>query len=503
MNVLLINVPSRKGKGGFMLPLGLLYVGAIIERYGHKAKIVDLYLENHSAKNFDPSRLDDVIENFKPNIVGYGGIATSYGITKQLSLYMKERYPEIIQIAGGALASTFELLLTKAKVDVVFHGEAEVGLPIFLERLVKGESIRDIPGTSCLLNGQVTRNPPTKQIEDLDEIPFPAYHLVDVTQYLHPVQDWIDVYKLSLKEDPRFEDLLKNIRNKTHFIPIITSRGCTYRCLFCYRHVRGFRQHSVKYVIEHIKYLQKTYGVNGFQFSDELFNENPAWVMEFCDAIEQNNLDIFYIVGGARVDKVDEKMLCRLKETGCVEIDYGQESGSDIILREYRKGVTSQKNKEATTLTNQVGIFSPVQLVIGSPSETDETINETIQFLKDVNAHDFALNYLIPLPETPIWRYVTERKLITDVEKYLDNVAEYGGAGLLVNLTKESDQTVSKWAEKISYEMTKNYYETTNRLGLYFLYLWIGKARIYFGPFIPPSIKKKIGGFLKRFYIKI
>jgi len=262
----------------------------------------------------------------------------------------------------------------------------------------------------------------------------------------------------------------------------------------------GHRQHSVKYVIEHIKYLQRTCGISGFQFSDELFNRDPKWVMEFCDAIEREKLDIFYMVS-ARVDKIDENMLRHLKQTGCIMIEYGQESGLDLVLKEYKKGVSAERNREITKLTQKVGLLSIVQLVIGSPSETNETIKETIQFLKDVNAYQFSLNYLIPLPETPSWKYVMERNLIKDVEKYLDDVAEYGGVPL-VNLTRYPDQVWKSWGAKISYELNKHYCRTTNRLWLYFFYLLEGKARIYFGPHIPHFLKKIIVRFLERYHLR-
>lgn len=326
MNILLITVPSRKGIGGFTLPLGLLYVGAIIEGCGHKAKLIDLYLDDVELKDFDHGffdKIDTIIEDYKPSIIGYSGIATSYGRTKQLSQHIKSNYPDIMQIAGGPLASVYDLLLTKTKVDVVFHGEAEVSLPIFLERFE--QKIYDIPGISYLLNGKVVRNDPAEQIKDLDRIPFPAYHLVDLSRYFNPVKHWLDAYKLQLNSNPYYSDLIKTIGTKTHYIPIVTSRGCTHKCSFCYRHVRGIRRHSVSYVIDHIKYLKETYGISGFGFSDELFNSRYEWVMELCDAIEKNNLDIFYKVGGARADKIDEQMLRRLKETGCISIEYGQE----------------------------------------------------------------------------------------------------------------------------------------------------------------------------------
>ena len=135
MNILLINIPSRRGAGGFMVPLGLLYVGRIIEASGHVAKIIDPYLDDVELKGFDSGeffkRIERMIEEFKPSIIGYSGISTAYGRTKRLSLYVKERYPEILQIAGRPLSSVHELLLTKSGVNIVFHGETEVSLPIF------------------------------------------------------------------------------------------------------------------------------------------------------------------------------------------------------------------------------------------------------------------------------------------------------------------------------------------------------------------------------------
>jgi len=478
-----------------MLPLGLLYVGGIIERCGHKAKIVDLYVESVGS-------LHKTIKEFNPSIVGFGGIATSYGMTKRLSLDLKEHYPNIVQIAGGPLASTYELLLARTKVDAVFHGETETSLPVFLKCFERGEPFNEVPGISYLSNDRVVRNASPQQIKNLDEVPLPAYHLVDIKRYLSSVKDYLDAFSVLLR-DPRYSDVIKRIGNRTHYIPLISSRGCTHRCFFCYRHVLGHRQHSVRYVIEHIKYLQKTYGVSGFQFCDELFNADPKWVMEFCDALEGENLDIFYLINGARVDKADEKMLLRLKQTGCIEIEYGHESGSDIVLKEYRKGIPSSRNREVSRLTRNAGLLMPVPIVIGSPSETDETVEETIRFLKDINAFQYSLNYLIPLPETPSWQYVMERNLIKDVEKYLDDVAEYGGTRLLVNLTKEPNNVVRGWTEKISYEMTKHYYRTTNRLGLYSFYSIVGKARIHFGPFIPHAVKKSISRLFGHYRIKL
>lgn len=500
MNILLINIPSRKGKGGFMLPLGLLYVGGIIERCGHRAKIVDPYLDEFELKNFDSgnyNKINKIIEEFNPSLIGYSGIATSYGRTKKLSQHIKDNYPEIFQIAGRALSSVYHFLLTNTKIDLVFHGETEVSLPIFLKKFEKKKLFYDVPGISYLLNGKVVRNPSTIQVNHLDTIPFPAYHLVDINKYLHSIDDWISAYKILLNNNHHYSEIVRKIGNKKHYIPIITSRGCTHRCLFCYRHFQGIRQHSVNYVIAHIKYLMETYGIKGFQFVDELFNVKPEWVIEICDAIVKENLDIFYLIGGARVDKINEKILNRLKETGCIQIAYGQESGSDAILKECKKGVTSRQNNEITLLTTKtVGILSPVQLVVGFPGETNNTIRETIQFLKDVEAYQYSLNFLIALPETPIWKFVEENGLIKNVEEYLDLVAEKGGAPL-VNLTRMSDRVWRNWHLIIRNELKLHYFRNKK---LYYFYWPLYKIANRILPFVPHLFIKIISS-IRRIWI--
>ena len=453
------------------VPLGVIYAGAILERLGHKVKIVDLYMDDSDVGQFDADHFVRIVEDFGPSIVGFGGIATSYGRTKELALRLRKQYPEIKQIVGGPLASTAEWLLTKANIDVVVHGEAEVSLPMLLDHLTDQgwASLDEVLGISYLREGSVVRNAPAEQIENLDDIPIPAYHLVDLPKYFRSARSLVEAYKKMLDHDPCREDILRRIADRTSYFPIVTGRGCTHRCLFCYRHVQGVRKNSVKYVINHIKYLQQTYGLHGFEFAEELFNTTPHWVFEFCEAIEQNNIDIFYIVGGARVNTITKEMLIRLRDTGCIEIVFGQESGSDTILTEYRKGTTAKLNRDATVLSRQVGLICPVQLVIGSPGETDQTISETIQFMKDVDAYQFSLNYLIPLPETPIWKFVEERRLIPDVEAYLDQVAEQGGAAL-INLTAVPDHRWKQWSTIIGREIGLYYCQRTGRTLRYVVY---------------------------------
>ena len=497
MNILLIYVPSRTGFSKMNLPLGLLYVAGIIERCGHKAIILDLYL--HSDGDVSKSEMiSNYIEEHKPSVIGYGGIATSYGMTKRLSHYVRERYPDIQQVAGGPLSSTYELLLTHTNIDVVFHGETEISLPIFINHFDKKVTIYDTPGISYVCDGKIVKNPLPNQIADIDTIPLPAYHAIDINRYLDPIEQWLGHYEKMLGANPYYQEILRTIGSKKYITQMITSRGCTHHCSFCYRHVRGVRQNSVKYIIEHMKYLISNYHIDGFQFSDELFNSSLEWVLEFCDAIEENGLDIIYFVAGARIDKMNEQVLRRLKETGCIEVNYGHESGSDIILKEYKKGVSRKQNYEITCLTRKVGMLCPVQIVIGSPGETNETIKETIQFLKDVDAYQYSINYLIPLPETPIWKYVKQQDLIQDVEKYLGEVASLGG-GPLVNLTKVPEKVWTNWATLIHFELRLYYYYKVHRKK-YYLFKSTHRFLERIWRLVPRQIQGLVPSRLRKFY---
>ena len=501
MHIILINVPSRKGEGGKFLPLGLLYLGGIIERCGHTVNIMDPYCLDPDLSLFDKedySDIDEIIRIHQPKIICFGGIASSYGRTKKLSKYIHQNYPDIFQIGGGPLASVYELLLQNTSINLIFHGETENTFPYFLSIFEKNENWEMINGISYLKEHQVMRNPIVPQIENLDTIPIPSYHLVKLEDYYDSMMRIVDAYSSEHSNNFNCENAIEPFSSGGSIIPIMTSRGCTNKCSFCYRHMKGYRQHSVSYVIEHIKFLYANYGLKGFNFADEFFNFKKEWVLEFCDAIDREKLAIYYLIAGARVDKIDREMLQRLKETGCVYIAYGQESGSETILKEYRKGVTPQQNTEITLLSKECGLICPVQIVLGSPGETKKTIDETIRFLIDVGTETPSLNYLLPFPETPIWKYVKDNKLIPDIEKYLDEVADIGG-GPIVNLTHVPDRIWRTCGLIIQNEIKLNKYRKQGQTAFYILFYPIIKIQNFLFPLFPKNEISIVTGGLSKF----
>jgi radical SAM superfamily enzyme YgiQ (UPF0313 family) len=143
-----------------------------------------------------------------------------------------------------------------------------------------------------------------------------------------------------------------------------------------------------------------------------------------------------------------------------------------------------------------MGILSVVQLVIGSPGETPQTIGETIQFLKDLDAYSYSINYLIPLPGAPIWDYVQARGLVGDVEEYLDTVAENAGRAI-INLTNFPDAVWRRWASLIHKEM-RLYYYRKKKARLYPLYALTQNARSAVLPFVPSGAKRFLSKLVRR-----
>lgn len=451
MKILFIEVPSRIRNNA--PPFGILYAAGAVLRCKHKAKIV-----NYSNDKFSFPSLAKVIREYKPDLIGLGGITPSYNNLKQYTLFLKANYPKLPIIVGGVISSISDLLLTRAKVDMVVHCEAEIAIP-FIIRYYQGEvSITEIPGISYLRDGTVLKNENISQLTSLEDISFPPYELLDMSKYLCSTKKWIDFYfKYNSEEKVK---IIEKLQKAPYMFEITTTRGCTHKCIFCYRHMRGIRQHSVNYVIEHIKYMQNKYGVGFFKFNDELTTSNRKWIFDFCQALEKAKLNINFVILSARVDNVDEDMLRRLKEVGCVMINYGYESGSDLILQEIKKGTNREQNINAALLTKKVGIKNMPEIMVGFPSENNETINETIDFLRIIDRYPFSLNYVLPFPQTPLWQYCLDKGLIVNEEQFILNYQD--AFYFQINLTEFPDEVVQSWLGKMWHEAAREHFLKNN-----------------------------------------
>ncbi len=465
MNILMIEVAASFGDGS--VPAGVLCAASSVYRKGHNVKIIDLVTEQ-----IDYAGIRNIIDEFRPHVIGLGGITSSYRNCKELMLRLKWDYGRIPLIVGGVITSVSDLLLTRAGADYIVHGEGEISFPNLIEAIQEDRDPALVNGISFRRNSEIIRTPPQAQITDLDAIPFPEYSLLNMNRYFYPIEKWVDWYFRN--EPSEAERIYEKLSGKKYIMPLMTARGCTHKCIFCYRHQRGIRQHSVEYAISLMNHLRKTYGAGMFQIQDELTTYNKTWVMQFCNRIIAEEMGIFFIVLSARVDTVDEEMLSRLKEAGCLMLNYGYESGSNVILKEIRKGVTREQALKAGLLSKKIGIKNIPEMMIGFPSETEATVSDTIDFLKRLDMWPISINVPIPFPRTPLWEYGVKNKIIGDEEEF---ILQYR-RGLFVNFTKFSDKKLARLVTKVQYDTHLHWLWKRRR---YLAWLFVFLKKIFVG----------------------
>jgi len=248
-------------------------------------------------------------------------------------------------------------------------------------------------------------------------------------------------------------------------------------------------------VLSMMKHLHMEYGVDVFQINDELTTGNKAWIRDFCGGIKNENLKIAIIILSARVDTVDEEILTMLKEINCIMINYGYESGANKILREIRKGVTREQALEAGLLTKKIGIVNIPEIIIGFPSETRETVKETIDFLKQLDTWPISINTPIPFPETDLWNYAMENDLIDNKEEF---VLSYKRARFF-NFTQFSDRELLSLVSKVAVDPYLSWLRRRGHYHLYLKMLFVKFFTVYMRRLLPKHTMELMKKIYKRF----
>jgi anaerobic magnesium-protoporphyrin IX monomethyl ester cyclase len=330
------------------LPLGPLYVTSALERAGYSVDFRDYQL--HDAEEpFTAAELLRFLADPAP-VVGFSCMANLLPFTLLAMKAFKERYPDRTLVLAGVGPKSVEgkILERFPWVDLIVRGEAESIAPLLMAALKAGEPLEKVPGVSFRKEGQIvhTKRPP--RLEHLDDIPGPAYHHIDLKRY-------------------------------TGF-GVITSRGCPYPCTFCsvapIWDLRSYHR-SAKSIVAEMRTLHEKAGANLILFQDEFFVSGPARVMDFCEELKKSGMDLKWKAFG-RINLTDPPMMKAMEESGCVEIRFGVESGSDKILAMTKKGFTAAETipvvRQACDVFRRVDLF----YVWGYPFETLEDFYQSV-----------------------------------------------------------------------------------------------------------------------------
>jgi len=365
-------------------PLGLLYLAGSALKAGHSVEILDAFAERLSWDSFA-----ERIREFKPDVIGIGGMTPVWDLSRKALKTARPFAPLIISGGPHVTMRGPEILADEPEIDYAVIGEGEETIVELLGAIERGEDASGIPGVVSRRGA----GPPRRPVENLDDLPRPARHLLKKGLYRYPLLGAGAVATL------------------------FTSRGCPYGCIFCDKSVFGSkpRMHSVGRVMSEIEGIVCDEKVNSIIIYDDLFTLSSERVIEICREIVQRGMDVRWKCEG-RVDKVDPEMLDWMRRAGAKVLAYGIETVSEKGLGFLRKGVRPDKSAAAIRLTRKAGIDTLGYFILGIPGERWEDAMESVRFACREGITWAQFSVLAPLPGTPLWGLAKERGWYAEID---------------------------------------------------------------------------------------
>jgi len=377
-------------------PLGLAYVAAALEKADFQVEIIDNYMLKKPT-----DYIKSEVRRLAPQIVGITCGSVTYQRCIETAKAVKEVLPSCTVVVGGWHPSYLpESMLQHPEIDYVVIGEGERAIVELANSITKGDDdsvISKIPGVVCRYNGKVAKNAPVL-ISDLDQIPFPARHLLPMDLYLRKME-FLDA-------------------NPVDTMNVI--RGCPYNCAFC--DTKGLwgskcRAFSPSRVVEEIDHLVNKYGSQGIYFIGDNFTISKKRTIEFCRLLK-SELDIEWICD-TRADLVSRDLLKEMRAAGCRTIWFGVESGSPHILKKLNKGVSLEQTVNAFKLCREEGIQISCSLMLGIPGETVSDMKATFNFAKKLNPDWIHFNIFVAYPGSVLYDEVIKNGLYDRFEDFV------------------------------------------------------------------------------------
>ncbi len=407
MKVTFLNPPQTNSKYKFLgvvaPSLGIGYMAAVLEQHNIDVDVIDA-----SALELTYDEIGEEILKRNPDVVSISALTPTIGVALDSADKIKQVKPDTIVVLGGYHPTfEFESVLEEQSVDVVVRGEGEYTLLELVQTIENGGDLRDVQGLAFHddSDGALVLTPDRPVIADLDELPFPAFHLFPMEKY-------------------RILNITTNVAT------IITTRGCPMQCSFCSSaalHGHKLRRRSYQNVVDEVEMRLKEQNIDTIAFMDDTFTLNKRFVYDFCAEIKRRGLK-FWWGCTSRVDTLDEDLLETMKDAGCITIFIGVESADQQMLEKMNKNITVSKTESAFRLARKVGIRTIASCVIGMPEDTRESMNKTIAFVKKLNPSYALYSLATPYPGTRFYNETFKKNLINikDWSKYtlIDPVLE-------------------------------------------------------------------------------
>lgn len=325
-------------------------------------------------------KLKNELSKVSPDFVGFTFLTPSYGFVKQAAQLVKEVNPDAVLFGGGPHVTAFPEECLRELFDLVFLGESELAVKDFFS----GKRLKDIPGVGFYNNGRIIINRDFRRIQNLNDLEYPVWNVFDLKSYVSS--------RSCVKKNPagRME----------------TSRGCIFTCDFCNKNIFGykFRMKSAERTVDEMQYMLCE-GFREIDVADDGFSTDLKRAKKICDLIVKRKMDFSWqLNNGIRCDCFDKELAEKLVRAGCHNVSFGIESASQEILNACSKGLSLSTVEKAINVANDAGLHTTGFFMFGFPGETEETMENTINFAVNSKLDLAKLSLLLPIPGTKRFR---------------------------------------------------------------------------------------------------
>jgi len=417
-------------------PQGLAYIAAVLIREGYR---VEIY--NQDKFHYPDEYLTEYLNKNHFDVVGVGVVAGYYQYRKLLKIseaINKAKKKPYYVIGGHGPSPEPEYFLNKTGADAVVIGEGENTIIELMKALSNGSPLSDIKGIAFQEEGKVKINDGRDLIEDIDSIPFPAYDLFP-----------IDYYRLFR---------MPHVVNNDFVMPLLSGRGCSYACTFCYRMYEGLRLRSNASIIDEIKLLKEKYKITYIDFTDELLMSSVDRTVSLCDSLIKSKLNIKWDCNG-RLNYAKPDVLKLMKKAGCIFINYGIEAMDNNVLKNMKKALITEQITKGIKATLAAGISPGLNVIFGNIGDNKKTLKKDVEFLLkyDDGAQMRTIRPVTPYPGSPLYHHAIEKGLLKNAEDFYEK-KHINSDLLTVNFTDMSDDEFHSCLLKANTILLTNYF---------------------------------------------
>ncbi len=439
MRVLLVIYDNESHVSFF--PLGSAYIASALRNAGH-----DVSIYNQDVHHYPDEHLTQYLDSSQFDVVGLGVIAGYFQYRRLLGISAAinaSRQRPFYVLGGHGPSPDPAYFFRKTQADAIVLGEGEETVVELLSALAARTSLAEIPGLAYTEGRRIVANPRRPLVKEIDILPWPAYDLFPIENYR--------LGRLPHSGDCDF------------MMPVLSGRGCPFRCTFCYRMDDGFRPRSSGSIVAEVQYLKEKYGITYIDFADDLLMSSVDRTTALCEAFLEAGLGVKWMCNG-RLNYARKPLLELMKRAGCAFINYGVESLDDQVLRNMRKSLSSAQIIEGVEATLQVGISPGLNIIFGNIGDNRETLRKSVEFLLkyDDLAQVRTIRPVTPYPGSELYLQAIDSGLLGGCEDFYER--KHTNSDLLsVNFTELSDAEFHEALLEANSILLKNHFQ--KRLG--------------------------------------